>query len=318
DSGKFIIGASGEGRAPLALAGLVNVKTTDENGPIAVGDYLVSASKPGHAMKYDPANPPPGGAGLVGMALEPLAVGEGKIKIMVNKGLVTGGSSVAGLNVSQNSSGQLVQNNDLDMAGKSIFNLLTIKSKENKWMIDEDGYLIVKVTTKEGDKKLYGLQSGQDKELVLSGSSKLENGLKRIELPLIDQAVIDVTSTIKVSVTLTGEAKGVFVSEKNYQGFIVKELGGGASNATFDWMLIAKRRATDYQEPTAAESESAPIEPSAPVALEVASSTPSEEPTPAPSPVETPPVTSPASEAPAPVTEPVVPPTETPPAPPVE
>ncbi|MFA5128334.1 MAG: hypothetical protein WC457_05100, partial [Patescibacteria group bacterium] len=53
DTGKFVIGAGGPGRAPLALAGLVKVKVTDENGPIAVGDYLVSASKPGYAMKYN-------------------------------------------------------------------------------------------------------------------------------------------------------------------------------------------------------------------------------------------------------------------------
>ncbi|KKR99892.1 MAG: hypothetical protein UU49_C0002G0006 [Candidatus Magasanikbacteria bacterium GW2011_GWC2_41_17] len=259
DTSAFLMGSSGEGRAPLALAGLVKTKVTAENGQIAVGDYLVSASKPGYAMKYDSTSGK--SAGLVGMALEPLAEGEGKITIMVNKGLVAGstGGSVS-LSVSQNENGQLVTSGDLDMAGKSIFNLLTIKSKDNKWMIDEDGYLIVKVTTAQGEKKLYGLQSGQDKELVLSGSAQLENGLKKIELPLIDQEVIDTTSTIKVSVTLTGEAKGVFVSEKNYQGFTVKELGEGTSNASFDWMLIAKRRATDYQEPAVAEPESAPLE----------------------------------------------------------
>lgn len=314
-SGAFLIGAGGSNRAPLALAGLVKVKVTDENGSIGVGDYLVSASKPGHAMKYDSGSGK--SAGLVGMALEPLAAGEGRILILINKGLMA--ESVrdsAGLNVSVNEQGQLVTNGGLDMAGRHILNVLSVKSKENKWMIDEEGYLVMKVKTKQGDKDLYSLQSGQDKELVLSGSSQLENGLKKIELPLIDQEVIDPTASIKVSVTLTGEAKGVFVSEKNYQGFTVKELGNGTSNATFDWMLIAKRRPADFQESTDAESESVPVAP------EVSSSTPSEESTSASAsietPIETPLDTSPTPEASASAAEPVIPPVETPPAPPVE
>ncbi|MBI4669613.1 MAG: hypothetical protein HY747_10620, partial [Elusimicrobia bacterium] len=36
---------------PLALAGRVPVKVTLENGPIRIGDYLTSSSKPGYAMK---------------------------------------------------------------------------------------------------------------------------------------------------------------------------------------------------------------------------------------------------------------------------
>ncbi|MBI5023165.1 MAG: hypothetical protein HZC05_03340 [Candidatus Magasanikbacteria bacterium] len=299
DTGKFIIGEPGSGKATMALAGLVKTKVSDENGPINAGDYLVSASLPGYAMKFDSASGKT--AGIVGMALEPLTADIGKIMILVNKSPIGGGGNAVGLNVSQNSSGQLVQSGDLDLDGYSILNVKKVVGQNNKWMIDEDGYLIAKVTTKEGDKKLYGLQSGQDKELVLSGSAQLENGLKKIELPLIDQEVIDPTAVVKVSVTLTGEANGVFVSEKNYQGFIVKELGGGTSNASFDWMLIAKRRATDYQEPT--------VEAPAPTATdEVASSTPSEASAPAPieTPAETPSDTSPTTiieEVPSPVTE---------------
>ncbi|MEK9183343.1 MAG: hypothetical protein AAB849_02435 [Patescibacteria group bacterium] len=266
-TGAFLIGASGANRAPLALVGLVKVKVTDENGPIQVGDYLVTASKPGYAMKYDTALGQ--SAGLVGMALQSFAQDEGKILILINKGLVNGTSgNSAVLNVSANEGGQLTNNVDLDMIGQSILNLSAIKGKDDKWTINEDGFLIVKVKTKQGEKELYGLQSGQDKELVLSGSAQLENGVQKIEFSLLNQEVIDPDASIKVSVTLTGEAKGVFVSEKNYQGFTVKELGGGTSNATFDWLVIAKRRSVDYQ-----ESESAPAETSAPVAPETTSST---------------------------------------------
>ena len=44
-------GESTAGKAPLAVAGVVPVKVTDEGGPIEPGDALTSSSTPGHAMK---------------------------------------------------------------------------------------------------------------------------------------------------------------------------------------------------------------------------------------------------------------------------
>ena len=160
------MGASGEGRAPRALPGLVKVKATDVNGPIDVCDYLTTASKPGYAMRFDADAGV--SAGSVGMALEPLASGEGMIIILVNKGLAVGSSITGEINTTQNGSGQLVWGNDynLHLLGRSILDVLSIKSQDDKWMIDEDGYLVVKVKTSQGDKELYGLQSGQDKEVV--------------------------------------------------------------------------------------------------------------------------------------------------------
>lgn len=251
DTGQFVIGAAGANRAPLAIAGLVNVKVTSENGKISVGDYLVTASKAGYAMRYDPESGK--SAGLVGMALEPLNDTEGSIKILVNKGLV------AGLTASQNSNGQLVVGSNTDFSGGSLLNVNSIKGKNNKWQIDENGYLIVKVKTSVGDKQLYGLQTGMPQELVMSSSSQLENGSKQIIFDQIDQEIIDSNSPIKVTVTLTGDAKGVYVSEKNSQGFIVKELGSGTSNATFDWMVIAKRKTdVNVNEPAVETSSSKP------------------------------------------------------------
>jgi hypothetical protein len=45
-----------------------------------------------------------------------------------------------------------------------------------------------------------------------------------------------------VQITLTGDCNGVFVTEKTGEGFTVRELMGGTSNATFDWEVAAKRR----------------------------------------------------------------------------
>ncbi len=68
-------------RPVLAIAGRVLVKAATENGPIAVGDLLVSSSTPGVAMK---------GAGkealigaVVGKAMEPLEEGTGMIQVQV-------------------------------------------------------------------------------------------------------------------------------------------------------------------------------------------------------------------------------------------
>ena len=73
----------GEGKQPLALSGVVLCKASAENGAIAPGDVLVSASVAGHAMRASVDCIEPGM--VVGKALAPLVTGEGKIKILVNK-----------------------------------------------------------------------------------------------------------------------------------------------------------------------------------------------------------------------------------------
>jgi len=72
---------------PLAIVGIVPVKASAENGPIAPGDLLTTSSTPGHVMKAEPVLIDgvefhrPGT--LVGKALEPLDAGQGVIEILV-------------------------------------------------------------------------------------------------------------------------------------------------------------------------------------------------------------------------------------------
>jgi hypothetical protein len=68
------------GYVPLAMMGLVPVKASAENGPIAPGDMLVASATPGHAMKADP-NPPVGT--IIGKALEGLEDSTGVIQMLV-------------------------------------------------------------------------------------------------------------------------------------------------------------------------------------------------------------------------------------------
>ncbi len=64
---------------PLAVVGIVPCKASAENGPIAVGDLLVTSGTPGHAMR----DGSPAVGTVLGKALEPLAVGTGTINVLV-------------------------------------------------------------------------------------------------------------------------------------------------------------------------------------------------------------------------------------------
>lgn len=66
---------------PLAVVGIVPCKATAENGPIRVGDLLVTSSTAGHAMKGTDRSKMLGA--VVGKALEPLLEGKGVIQVLV-------------------------------------------------------------------------------------------------------------------------------------------------------------------------------------------------------------------------------------------
>lgn len=66
---------------PLAVVGIVPCKVTAENGPIAVGDLLVTSSTLGRAMKGTDRNRMLGA--VVGKALETLREGNGVIQVLV-------------------------------------------------------------------------------------------------------------------------------------------------------------------------------------------------------------------------------------------
>ncbi|MEM1185517.1 MAG: hypothetical protein AAGI53_11030 [Planctomycetota bacterium] len=79
------------------------------------------------------------------------------------------------------------------------------------------------------------------------GSAQLVNGKATILLDpmFLEAVVIDEANPLKVFVTLTGPANGVWV-EKFANGFVVHELMNGSSNATFDFRIVAKRRGLEH------------------------------------------------------------------------
>lgn len=72
------------GNVPLALAGRVPCKVTDENGPIARGDLLTTSSTPGYAMRADIDDFSKIGS-VIGKAMESLNSGTGVIIVLVGK-----------------------------------------------------------------------------------------------------------------------------------------------------------------------------------------------------------------------------------------
>jgi hypothetical protein len=70
----------GGATVPVALAGVIPVKVTSENGEIRPGDLLVSSSTPGFAMRA-PENPRPGT--VLGKAMDSLDSGSGRIQMLV-------------------------------------------------------------------------------------------------------------------------------------------------------------------------------------------------------------------------------------------
>lgn len=82
------LGESGEGKVLVATTGRVKVKVNASNGPIQIGDLLVTGDKPGFAMKSVPVDV--GGVRLhrpgtlIGKALEPLASGQGEILVLLS------------------------------------------------------------------------------------------------------------------------------------------------------------------------------------------------------------------------------------------
>ncbi len=252
----------------MAMVGRVPLKVSDENGPISRGDLLVTASSTGYAMKYDPKKDNDDKMiGVVGVALDPFNGGKGKIMALVRtgwvnsryetissikeniqqlataQGITLGATSTNNLNIEKNSSGQLFYvRGDLNLQGNNLINVNSIIGKNNRWSIDGSGHFITKVNTSEGEKDMFSIQSPTS-EFVFSSSSQLMGGEVKVVFDQTMQDVIDVGQPLKINITLTsGEAKGIFVSEKNAQGFTVKELNSGTSNATFDWMVVAKRK----------------------------------------------------------------------------
>jgi len=83
----IILGEAGEDKVKVAHSGRVKVRVDAQNGPIEIGDLLVSSNVPGHAMRSLPLDVNgislhrPGT--IIGKALESLKEGQGEILVLL-------------------------------------------------------------------------------------------------------------------------------------------------------------------------------------------------------------------------------------------
>ncbi len=218
-------------RPLVALAGRVPVKVSTSQGSIQRGDQLTLSSIPGVAVKAVGEGP------TIGVALETYDGTEiGKVLTFVKLGWNHG------LTIKTSNNGEIILPTDFNINNQVLINVAAIKGQDNRWEIDAEGRFITRLSTSAGDKEMVAMQS-PTAEFVFSSSSQLVAGEARIIFDQATEEIVDSATPLKVTVTLTsGEAKGIYVSEKTAQGFVVKELSGGTSNATFDWIVVAKRR----------------------------------------------------------------------------
>jgi hypothetical protein len=81
-------------------------------------------------------------------------------------------------------------------------------------------------------------------EIHLSGTAQLSEGSATVALhpEAVGMVFHGDEAPYRVLLTPTGACNGLAVARKDTDGFVVEELGGGRSAATFDWFLIAHRR----------------------------------------------------------------------------
>jgi hypothetical protein len=74
------------------------------------------------------------------------------------------------------------------------------------------------------------------------GSGKLIIGMAQIVLDPTFANTVNTEITYHVFLTPNAECRGLYVAQKSRSGFEVRELGGGKSNITFDYRIVARRK----------------------------------------------------------------------------
>jgi len=90
---------------------------------------------------------------------------------------------------------------------------------------------------------VYTSLNGPECGLYVRGQGQLQAGRATVELPGHFAELAD-PATVTVHVTPTADCHGLFVAAKSLTRLTVQELGAGETDATFDWVVFARRRGT--------------------------------------------------------------------------
>jgi len=105
-----------------------------------------------------------------------------------------------------------------------------------------NGFLSNQVPGSNGkDVSLYAMQSPEN-WFEDFGSGQLSNGSASITLEAVFARTVNTGVDYRVFVTPNGDCKGLYIANKSASGFEVRELGGGNSNISFDYRIVARRK----------------------------------------------------------------------------
>ncbi len=112
--------------------------------------------------------------------------------------------------------------------------------------IEEDGDLLCAgtksaiVEVEHDMRRMYAIESS---EVWFEdfGAGELRDGVAVISLDPLFARTVSLDADYHVYLTPLGDCNGLYVADKTATGFEVRELGGGVSNAGFDYRIVAKR-----------------------------------------------------------------------------
>ncbi|MDA0208052.1 MAG: hypothetical protein O3B64_01420 [bacterium] len=218
----FLAGDNIAGHMPIALAGRVPVKVSEENGPIAIGDPL-AASKihPGYAAKAIE------GGMIAGYALEASSSTLDAIIAFVDRDNISAPTSLA-------SATSIVE------GATNVSHLAFL------WSLDDDGTVRTRnrfVREVQGASgALIALETvvAAEEQLQLSGSSTLEGGEYFVALLSDWPEFADVLAggyEYRVIATPQDVSARIYVANKTVDGFTLKT--DDIASVQVDWLLIA-------------------------------------------------------------------------------
>jgi hypothetical protein len=98
-------------------------------------------------------------------------------------------------------------------------------------------------TANYGTRQMYAVEA-PDVRYTDYGSARLANGetVVRLDPMFLETVTIDDVHPMLVTLTPSGDCRGLYVARKGRDHFVVRELGGGRSDTPFDWQVVVKRR----------------------------------------------------------------------------
>ncbi|MBI5646245.1 MAG: hypothetical protein HY962_04870 [Ignavibacteriae bacterium] len=98
-------------------------------------------------------------------------------------------------------------------------------------------------TASYGTRQMYAVEA-PDVRYSDYGSAQLVDGEAEVRLDpmFLETVTIDEEHPMIVTLTPSGDCRGLYVARKGTDRFLVRELSGGRSSIEFDWQIVVKRR----------------------------------------------------------------------------